>query len=176
MIELDTQYKERLDEIRKGIQESEELQNYLDSEEEEHYRELVQAYEPSIYDLHQEIARDHPLQLLNFEYEILREEFEGLFIPKILGFAVLRGVLNDQYKYHRPQKHFKKIVEYICFSANFEMLKTRIGQSLQMGLGLSSSIWVTNLINQFSNKKSNSISRANILESTAQKTYESVNT
>jgi hypothetical protein len=33
------------------------------------------------------------------------------------------------------------------------MLKTRIGQSLQIGLGLSSSIWVTNLINQFSNKK-----------------------
>lgn len=153
MIELDKQYEERLDKIKSNIQESDELQSYLDTEEEENYRELVQAYEPEIYDLHQEIARDNPLQLLSFEYKVLSEEFEGLFIPKILGFAVLRGVLNAQHKYHRPQKHFKRIVEYICYSANFEMLKTRIGQSLQIGLGLSSSIWVTNLINQFENKK-----------------------
>lgn len=153
MIELDKPYEERLDQIRKSLQESEELQSYLDTEEEEDYRKLVQAYEPNIYTLHQEIAKENPLQLLSFEYKVLHEEFEGLFIPKILGFAVLRGVLNENYKYHRPQKHFKKIVEYICYSANFEMLKTRIGQSLQIGLGLSSGIWVTNLINQFSNKK-----------------------
>ncbi len=153
MLALDKQYKAQLEEIKEELLNSELLSAYLDTEEEDDYRELIAAFEPKIYEVHQEVAKSNPLQLLALEEAIMEPEFEGLFLPKILGYAVLRGVITDKYQYHRPQKHFKKIVEHICNSANFEMLKMRIGQSLQMGLALSSDIWVTNLINQFSNKK-----------------------
>lgn len=150
---LNTEYAQSLEEIKDSIQSSELLQAYLDTEEEAEYRLLIEEFEPRIFELHQKVALNDPLQLLAFEEKIMKPEFEGLFIPKILGFTVLRGVITEEYFYHRPQRHFKKIVEYICGSANFDMLKIRIGQSLQMGLALSSDIWVTNLINQFSNKK-----------------------
>jgi hypothetical protein len=153
MLPLDQEYKDKLEAIKAEIQASKQLEIYLETEEEDDYRQLIEAFESKILELHQELAEKNPLQMLEFEYEVLSPEYEGLFIPKILGYSVLRGVIDDHYKYRRPQKHFRNIVEFICNSANFEMLKIRIGQSIQIGLALSSSIWVTNLINEFTNKK-----------------------
>lgn len=153
MKELASKYQEKLDAIATGIQESEELSSYLEEEEEEFYQGLRERFEPKIKDLYGEVADADPLQLYAFENTLIEEKFEGLFLPRILGYAVLRGVINDNYKYLRPQDHFKKILLAICESSNFELIRKRIGQTIQMGFALSSDIWITNLINQFSNKK-----------------------
>lgn len=153
MYELDQQYIDRLENLAAEIQESEELQQYLETEEEEDFNRLKELFEPRIAELHEEIARDNPLQLTSLELVLLDDAFEGLFLPKILGYSVLRGEVDANYKYVRPQEHFKEILLTICNSANFEILKKRIGQSIQIGFALSSDIWVTNLINSISNKR-----------------------
>ncbi|MEM1214252.1 MAG: hypothetical protein AAGJ82_01110, partial [Bacteroidota bacterium] len=84
---------------------------------------------------------------------LLDPAFEGLFLPRILGFSVLRGTINARYKYIRPQDHFQAILLNICNSANFDILKKRIGQTIQIGFALSSDIWVTNLIAGITNKR-----------------------
>ncbi|MEO0339614.1 MAG: hypothetical protein AAF242_10415, partial [Bacteroidota bacterium] len=153
MFELDKQYLEKLEDIANEIQSSEELTKYLDSEEDEDYNALKDLYEPRISLIYNEVARNHPLQLVQFELILLDPAFEGLYLPKILGYSVLRGEVNDNYKYVRPQNHFKEILLAICSSANFDMLKKRIGQSIQIGFSLSSDIWVTNLIAEIVNKR-----------------------
>ena len=40
----------------------------------------------------------------------------------------------------------KDVLRGICESSNFEVIKQRIGQTLQIGFALSSDIWVTNLL------------------------------
>lgn len=153
MLELDDHYKAQLDEMAKEIQASEELAKYLEEEEEEDFIRLKEMFEPRIALLHNEVAANNPLQLVAFEQELLREAFEGLYLPKILGYAVLRGEVNDRQKYARPQDHFKDVLLAICNSANFDILRKRIGQSIQMGFALSSDIWITNLINAITNKR-----------------------
>ena len=73
--------------------------------------------------------------------------------PVSLAILYKEEKINDRYKYVRPQDHFKDVLLAICNSANFDILKKRIGQSIQMGFALSSDIWVTNLINSISNKR-----------------------
>ncbi len=150
---LDKKYLKILNEIAEAIQNSEELQNYLEEEEEEYYQALRDNFEPHIQELYEEVAISNPLQVLSLEKELLDEKFEGLFLSRILGFSVLRGVLNDQLKYIRPQAHFEEILLAICNSSNFDYIRKRIGQTIQIGFALSSDIWVTNLINQISNKR-----------------------
>lgn len=150
---LDNKYKEQLAALAETIQASEQLAKYLDEEEEEMYMELKETFEPQIAEIHEEIAKVFPLQLVSFEKELLDPAFEGLFLPKMLGYAVLRGELTDKLKYVRPQEHFKDVILAICNSANFDILKKRIGQSIQMGFAFSSDIWVTNLINGIQNKR-----------------------
>lgn len=145
---LDKSYLERLKEIADQIQNSELLQTYLDTEEEEDFKEIVKVYEPLIGEIHSEVAANHPLQLVSFERELLNPEYEGMYLPRILGYCVLRGELNERYKYIRPQDHFKEVLLGICNSSNFEVIKQRIGQTLQIGISLSSDIWITNLINE----------------------------
>jgi hypothetical protein len=59
---------------------------------------------------------------------------------------VLRGRINDDsLRYDKPQDHFKKVLLYIANSSNFEQIRSRAGQSIQMGFALSSDIWITNL-------------------------------
>lgn len=152
MMELSAQYAQVIDEIKQKIQSSEILNTYLDSEEEEDYKTLITAFEPALFELHQRVATEQPLQLVSLEKALLQAELEGLLLPRILGFSVLRGELNDSIKYVRPQEHFKQILQTICTSSNFDYVKNRIGQSVQLGLSLSSDIWVTNLINQFDMK------------------------
>lgn len=153
MYELDQNYIDRLENLAAEIQESDELQQYLETEEEEDYGRLKELFEPRIAALHEEVALHNPLQLISLELVLLDESFEGLFLPKILGYSVLRGEIDSNYRYVRPQEHFKEILLTICNSANFEILKKRIGQSIQIGFALSSDIWVTNLINSISNKR-----------------------
>ncbi|GAB5554356.1 MAG: hypothetical protein Sapg2KO_39470 [Saprospiraceae bacterium] len=153
MFELDQEYLQQLEAIATEIQGSEELAKYLDTEEDEDFLLLKDLYEPRIGLIHNEVARKQPLQLIPFELVLLDPVFEGLYLPKILGFSVLRGEVNDNYKYIRPQDHFKEVLLAICQSANFDILKKRIGQSIQIGFSLSSDIWVTNLIAEVVNKK-----------------------
>lgn len=153
MYELDQQYIERLESLAGEIQESDELASYLEEEEEEDFIRLKEMFEPKIALLYEEVAAENPLQLIPLEELLLEPLFEGLFLPKILGYSVLRGEVNEKVKYERPQEHFKEVLLAICNSANFDILKKRIGQSIQIGFAMSSDIWVTNLIASIENKR-----------------------
>lgn len=150
---LDQAYLSRLEDIATQIQNSELLATYLDSEEVDDYKALQEAFEPSMDAIYAEVAAAEPLQLLAFEQTILHEAFEGLYLPRILGFSVLRGEIDENYKYKRPQDQFRLILKAICESANFECVKRRIGQTVQIGFALSSDIWITNFMNEIVNKK-----------------------
>ncbi|MBL7828535.1 MAG: hypothetical protein JNJ57_18015 [Saprospiraceae bacterium] len=150
---LDEQYYDRLNEIAAAIQESEDLNLYLEEEEDEYYNNLRQAFEPMLSELHHRVAAEAPLQLVAFEKMLLEDPFEGLYLPRVLGFSVLRGEINDQIKYVRPNDHFKDILLAICRSVHFEQLKKRIGQTITVGFALSSDIWITNLLGLVENKR-----------------------
>ena len=150
---LDAHYVEKLNEIAEEIQASEELAKYLEEEEETDYKLLQEMYEPKISAIYESVSAYYPLQLIALEKHLLDERFEGLFLPKIIGYSVLRGEINDRYKYILPQDHFKDVLMAICNSANFDIIRQRIGQSVQMGFALSSDIWITNLLNEVTNKR-----------------------
>lgn len=154
MLPLSQDYIEQLEAIAGSIQESEQLTQYMETEDEEDYKVLQQMYEPILADLHLEVAKNAPLELISFEKILLDPAFEGLFLPKILSYSVLRGEVSEHdCKYTRQQEHFKAILVAILQSPNFEWLKKRIGMTIQTGFMLSSDIWITNLINSFQNKR-----------------------
>lgn len=153
MYELDQKYIDQLEEIASEIQKSEILEKYLEEEEESYFNELKDQFEPMMAEVYKEVADTDPLQLLSLEQVCMDEAFEGLFLPKILGYSVLRGSIDGNYKYLRPQDHFQEVLSAICNSANFDIIKNRIGQTVQIGFALSSDIWITNLINEIPNKK-----------------------
>ncbi len=148
MHELHKDYKEQLNTIAEEIQNSQLLEQYLDTEEEEDFKAIVSEFEPRIGEIHSTVANNHPLQLISLEKELLDPKYEGMYLPRILGYCVLRGELNDRYKYIKPQDHFKDVLMGICNSSNFEVIKHRVSQTLQIGFSLSSDIWSTNLINE----------------------------
>ncbi|MEY4108176.1 MAG: hypothetical protein RL181_2518 [Bacteroidota bacterium] len=164
MYELDPHYLEQLEELAGEIQDSDDLAKYLESEEEEDYNRLKETFEPTIALLYNQVAGENPLQIIPLELVLLDPAFEGLFLPKILGYSVLRGEVSDAFKYVRPQEHFKEILLAICNSTNFEILKQRIGQSIQIGFALSSDIWITNLINSIQNKRIRYYLQSQVLE------------
>ncbi len=153
MQELDEKYYNRLQEIAGAIQESPTLAQYMEEEEDELYNELRQQFEPYLSELHHLVAAEAPLQLVTFEKYLLNELFEGLYLPRVLGYAALRGEISDQYRYVRPNDHFKDVLIAICNSPQFEQLKKRIGQTIQVGFALSSDIWITNLLSLVENKR-----------------------
>jgi len=154
MLPLDDKYFEPLEQIAGEIQASEDLATYLEEEEDEFFNNLKEAFEPKIQAIHRSVAENDPLQIEAFEKALLHEAFEGLFLPRVLGFAALRGeITKETMKYVRPQEHFKEVLLAICNSSNFDILRKRIGQTIQVGFFLSSNIWVANLINEFSNKR-----------------------
>lgn len=150
---LDKKYKDKLAAIKKNIQNAPVLAQYLDEEEDELYQSLREEFEPHIHEIYSEVADHKPLQLEALENELIGEAFEGLYSPRILGYSVLRGAINDHYKYYIPQNHFRDILLAIVNSANFDVIKLRIGQAIQIGFALSSDIWITNIIDQIENKK-----------------------
>jgi hypothetical protein len=153
MLPLDKSYLEELETISDAIQQSDELAYYLSEEEDTYYEQLKERFEPYIEDLYNRVAANDPLQLTSLDQYLMREELEGLFLPRVLGYSVLRGHLNENIKYVVPQDHFKDILMAICYSPNFDQLKKRSGQSIQMGFALNSDIWVTNLFAAIDNKK-----------------------
>ncbi len=153
MENLSENYKSHLDQIKLAIQNSDLLASYLDEETEEGYKAMIEAFEPHIMELYNVVAQKHPLQLVSLENEFLDEGYEGLFLPKILGYSVLRGEVDQNLKYKRPQDHFKAILQTICDSANFDFIKMRIGQTVQIGFALSSDIWLTNFMDGLTNKR-----------------------
>jgi hypothetical protein len=153
MENLSENYKNHLDQLKAGIQNSELLATYLDEETEEGYKAMIEAFEPHILELYQHVADKNPLQIIALEKELLDQEVEGLFLPRILGYSVLRGEVDPNLKYKRPQDHFKAILQAICDSANFEYIKNRIGQTVQIGFALSSDIWLTNFMDNINNKR-----------------------
>jgi hypothetical protein len=153
MLDLNEKYLARLQEIAEDIQNSDLYANYMDTEEDAEYKVLCDVYEPMIGKVYQEVAANDPLQLISMETILLNSYFEGLYLPKILGYSVQRGQINATYKYVRPQSHFKNILLTILESSNFECIKKRIGQSVQMGFALSSDIWITDFINAMPNKR-----------------------
>jgi hypothetical protein len=152
MEQLSKNYKTELDNLKEEIQNSESLQTYLDNEDEESYKVLIANFESAIDELHSTVAGKHPLQLISFEKELLNQDFEGLLLPRVLGYSVLRGEIDDNYKYKYPQDHFKEILLTIAESANFENIQSRIGQTIQIGFALSTDIWVSDLLNKIQNK------------------------
>lgn len=146
-------YKNHLEQLKAAIQNSELMAQYYENETEELYKQMIDAFELHILEMFQLVADKSPLQLIALEKELLAPEFEGLFLPKILGFAVLRGEINKEYKYVRPQEHFKEIIQAIISSASFEYIKNRIGLTLQLGFALSSDIWLANFISEINNKR-----------------------
>jgi hypothetical protein len=150
---LDEKYYDRLNEIAAAIQESPVLAQYLEEEEDELYNTLRLEFEPQLAELLHQVAAEAPLQLVTFENFLMEPIFEGLYLPRILGYSVLRGEINDQYRYVRPNDHFKNILLAICLSPHFEQLKKRIGQSITVGFALSSDIWITNLMSLVENKR-----------------------
>ncbi|MEP6647725.1 MAG: hypothetical protein ABJC12_11610 [Saprospiraceae bacterium] len=153
MEKLDQKYQDELGTLRTAIQDAELLAVYLEDEEESSYQALRDAFEPQMDVLYEQVADDHPLQLTALESALLDTDFEGLFLSRILGFSVLRGEIDDEYHYKRPQDHFKEVLLAIADSSNFEWIKVKIGQGCQIGFALSSEIWVSNLISQIDNKK-----------------------
>ncbi len=153
MQELEDKYYDRLNDLAAAIQESENLAQYLEEEEDEFYLALRQEFEPALSELHHQVAAEAPLQLVTFERFLLEPPFEGLYLPRVLGYAVLRGEITDQYKYVRPNDHFKDILLAICQSPHFEQLRKRIGQTISVGFALSSDIWITNLLSLIENKR-----------------------
>ncbi len=153
MEKLDQKYQDELDTLRGVIQSSDLLAAYLEDEEEASYQVLRDEFEPQIESLYERVAEDHPLQLTILEIALLHLEFEGLYLSRVLGFSVLRGEIDDDYHYRRPQDHFKEVLLSIADSSNFEWIKAKIGQGCQIGFALSSEIWVSNLISQVENKK-----------------------
>ncbi len=150
---LDEKYYQRLGEIAAEIQGSPELAQYLEEEEESYYNEMRRLHEQDLSELHHLVASEAPLQLPLLEQYMLNENFEGLYLPRVLGYAVLRGEVSDQYRYVRPNDHFKEILLAICQSPHFELLRKRIGQTIQVGFALSSDIWITNLLSRIDNKR-----------------------
>lgn len=149
---LNKQYEEKLESLKQAVSDSELLQVYLDTEEEDDYKALLDAFEPEIADLHAEIANADPMQLIDFEKQLLDDRLEGLFLPRILGYSVLRGDVDEKIQYRFSQDHFKDVLLFICNSMNFDYIKNRIGQTVQIGFALSTNIWVTDLLDGIQNK------------------------
>ncbi|MBK9734212.1 MAG: hypothetical protein IPO92_04290 [Saprospiraceae bacterium] len=150
---LSANYKKHLDQLKSAVQNSDLLASYLDDESDELYKQIVDAFEPHLFELYTLAADKNPLQLVALELELLDPGFEGLLLPRILGYSVLRGEIDSNYKYKRPQDHFKKILNAICESTNFDLIKLRIGQTVQVGFALSSDIWLTNFMDHLTNKR-----------------------
>lgn len=159
MEKLAEEYKLRLEAIANEVQASEILKTYLEEEGEEEYRGLIDAYEPEIDAVYREVADLHPMQLIDLENYLLADEYEGLYLPKLIGYSVLRGVVNEKCKYIQSQQQFQNVLLFMCKSPDFEMIAQRVGQGIQVGFALSSDIWITNLIERIDSKRAASYLR-----------------
>ncbi|THH41682.1 hypothetical protein [Neolewinella litorea] len=153
MYELNDTYKAHLDAIADAIQESPTLAQYLEEEEDEYYEALKAEFEPQIEAAHEQINHYSPFEIESFERYLLDDRFEGLFLPRVLGYSVLRPQINEHYHYTRQNDHFGEVLTYIAGNMNFDQLRSRIGQAVQVGFALSSDIYVTGLVDGIPTKR-----------------------
>jgi hypothetical protein len=153
MYELNDTYKQHLDAIAEAIQASPHLAQFLEEEEDEFYEALKNEFEPQIEAAHQQMIDYSPLEIESFERFLLDERFEGLFLPRVLGYAVLRGEVDEHFYYVRQNDHFGTILKAIAANSNFDQLSSRIGMSVQCGFALSSDIYVTGLVEGVASKR-----------------------
>lgn len=153
MYPLNEAYQQHLEAIAQAIQASPNLASFLEEEEDEFYDALKQEFEPQIEQAHQQLIDYSPLEIVAFEEMLLDERFEGLFLPRVLGYSVLRGEVTEHGYYARQNDHFGKILKSIAGNSNFDQLSSRIGQSVQCGFALSSDIFVTGLIDSIASKR-----------------------
>lgn len=164
MLPLDPSYRAQVDELMELVQEADELAAWQENEEEGDYAALREGYESGIAELYREVAEKDPLQLPALEESLLDDRFEGLFLPRLLGFTVLRGPVNEHIQFHYPQEPFRKVLLTICASSNFDEIRKRIGQTVQIGFALSSHIWVTNLLEEVENRQIRQWLQSQVLE------------
>lgn len=153
MYPLNEAYDAHLEAIAAAIQASPNLASYLEEEEDEFYEALKTEFEPQIEQAHQQLIDYSPLEIEAFETKLTDERFEGLFLPRVLGYSVLRGEVTDQFYYARQNDHFGNILRAITTNSNFDQLRNRIGQAVQVGFALSSDIFVTNLLADVASKR-----------------------
>ncbi|NJB85135.1 hypothetical protein GGR26_000880 [Lewinella marina] len=153
MYELNDTYKAHLDAIADAIQASPILAQYLEEEEDEYYEALKAEFEPQIEAAHEQINHYSPFEIESFERYLLDDRFEGLFLPRVLGYSVLRPQINEHYYYTRQNDHFGQVLNYIAGNMNFDQLRSRIGQAVQVGFALSSDIYVTGLVDAIPTKR-----------------------
>ncbi|MBC6994926.1 hypothetical protein QWY85_02425 [Neolewinella lacunae] len=153
MYPLNEAYRQHLDAIAEAIQASPNLAAFLEEEEDHFYEALKQEFEPQIEQAHQQLIDYSPLEIESFEEYLLDDKFEGLFLPRALGYAVLRGEVTEYGFYARQNDHFGKILSAIAQNSNFDQLRSRIGQSVQCGFALSSDIFVTSMIDGVASKR-----------------------
>ncbi len=153
MYELNDTYKAHLDAIAEAIQASPSLAQYLEDEEDENYEALKAEFEPQIEAAHEQLNHYSPFEIEAFERYLLDDRFEGLFLPRVLGYSVLRPQINELVHYSRQNDHFGTILSYISGNMNFDQLRSRIGQAVQVGFALSSDIYVTGLIEEIPTKR-----------------------
>lgn len=153
MKNLNKLYEQKAKEIAEAIQASEILEQFLEEEDDDLYKALIEEFEPQIESLYEVVALEEPLQLIPLEDILMGDEFEGLFIPKLMGFNILRSEYDNNYKYVHSNERFGTLLSLVCNSANFEFIKNRIGQSIQIGFAMSSDIWITGFLNSIENQK-----------------------
>ena len=153
MYELNDAYKEHLNAIAEAIQASPHLASYLEEEEDEHYEALKAEFEPQIEAAHENINHYSPLEIESFERQLLDNRFEGLFLPRVIGYSVLRPEITEQFFYARQNDHFGEILKFITTNDNFDQLRSRIGQAVEVGFALSSDIYVTGIVEGVSSKR-----------------------
>ena len=153
MYPLNEAYKQHLEAIAEAIQASPNLASYLEEEEDQFYEALKNEFEPQIEQAHQQLVDYSPLEIESFEKVLFDERFEGLFLPRVLGYAVLRGEVNEHFYYARQNDHFGAVLQSIAKNSNFDQIRNRIGQSVQCGFALSSDIFVTNVVNDIPSKR-----------------------
>lgn len=169
---LDPIYASQVEDIKSRLQSSDALQAFLEDESETGFHSLREEFEPEIHELYTEVGTSKPLQLIDLEQKLMNQDFEGVYLPKILGYTVLRGDVNENGKYRRPQDQFGLAVKALANSNNFELLKNKTGQTLQIGFSLSSHIWVSNLVEHLENKRAKNFfehARTNIIGDPAER-------
>lgn len=153
MYELNDTYKAHLDGIAEAIQASPNLASYLEEEEDEHYEALKNEFEPQLEAAHEQIMHYSPFESESFERYLLDDRFEGLYLPRIVGYSVLRPRINEHNYYVRQNEHFDEVLRYIAGNSNFDQLRSRIGQAVQVGFALSSDIYVSSTIEEIPSKR-----------------------
>ena len=153
MYPLNEAYQQHLNAIAEAIQASPNLAAYLEEEEDQYYEAVKAEFEPQIEQAHQQLIDYSPLEIEAFERHLFDERFEGLFLPRALGYSVLRGEVNEHFYYARQNDHFGAILKTIAHNSNFDQIKNRIGQAVQAGFALSSDIFVTSLVDGIPSKR-----------------------